>query len=46
MSRRTSITVPKEVDKIIKDYQEKNGISTWVSAMFELVRKGNKTNEK
>lgn len=38
--RRTSITVPTEIDKIVKDYQEKNGISTWVSALLELVRKG------
>lgn len=38
--RRTSITVPSEIDKIVRDYQEKNGISTWVGALMELVRRG------
>lgn len=44
--RRTSITVPSEVDKIIKDYQEQNGISTWVGALMELVRKGYEASKK
>lgn len=46
MSRRTSITVPKEIDKIITEYQKKNGITSWTAALYELARKGLEANEK
>lgn len=46
MPRRTSIIVPDELYKKVVDYKEKNGISTFVSALFELARKGLVADEK
>lgn len=38
--RRTSITVPPEIDKMVEEYQKKNGITSWTAALYELARKG------
>lgn len=38
--RRTSITVPPEIDKIVEEYQKANGINSWTAALFELARRG------
>lgn len=38
--RRTSIVVPPEIDKLVEEYQKKNGINSWTAALFELARKG------
>jgi hypothetical protein len=31
---------------MVEEYRKKNGISTWVHALFELARKGNEVSKK
>lgn len=44
--RRTSITVPHVMDKVIEKYMDDNGIKTWNGALWELVRAGIETKRK
>ncbi|MNV51815.1 hypothetical protein D3C71_1438780 [compost metagenome] len=46
IARRTSITVPEEIDKMVEEYQKQNGITTWIAALYELARKGNEASKK
>jgi hypothetical protein len=43
--RRTSITIPPEIDKLVEEYRKKNGINSWTAALYELARKGNEASK-
>jgi hypothetical protein len=50
MSRKTQITVPEDIDQIIKEYKESQlvtqGELSWTQALLQLVRKGYQSDKK
>lgn len=44
--RKTTINVTPEIDKIVEEYRQKNGITSWTAALYELARKGFESSKK
>lgn len=44
--RKTTINIPEEIDKMVSEYQKENGMTSWISALYELARKGYENTKK